>query len=147
MKVHELGHIVFYVTDIEKMVAFYEGVLGFHLIHRDVGIAVFGTPRTHHEMLLIEVGGVAKPKGLQPGLYHFGLKIGDSPEDTQKAYQELVAANVPILGASDHGVTHSLYIADPDGNEIELYSDVSDEWKTNPEAILTPIKPLHLTSR
>jgi catechol-2,3-dioxygenase len=145
MKVHELGHIVFYVTNLEKMVHFYETILGFHLIHKEQGVAVFGTPRTHHEMLLIEVGGVAGPKGVKPGLYHFGLKIGNSPEDTQNAYKELIAAGVRVIGASDHGVTHSLYIADPDGNEIELYSDVSDEWKTNPKAILTPIKRLPLT--
>jgi catechol-2,3-dioxygenase len=51
---------------------------------------------------------------------------------------------VPIIGTADHTVTHSLYILDPDGNELELYADVSDEWKTNPGAIMAPVKPLNL---
>jgi catechol 2,3-dioxygenase len=145
MNIQELGHVVFYVTNIQKMVAFYEGVLGFTLIHADTRTALFGTPRTHHEMLLIEIGGVAQPKTLQHGLYHIGFKIGDDPLDIQKAYKELVAKGITIYGASDHTVTHSLYIEDPDGNEIELYADVSDIWKTDSKAILSPIKRLPLS--
>jgi catechol 2,3-dioxygenase len=145
MNIKELGHVVFYVTNIQKMVAFYEGILGFTLIHADGHMALFGTPRTHHEMLLIEIGGTVQPKTMQHGLYHVGLKIGDTPEDIQRAYKELVAKGVTIYGASDHTVTHSLYIEDPDGNEIELYADVSDIWKTDSKAILSPTKRLLLS--
>ena len=54
-------------------------------------------------------------------------------------------AGVPISGASDHTVTHSLYIEDPDGNEIELYIDVQPElWRNDPSAVFAPIKPLRL---
>jgi catechol-2,3-dioxygenase len=63
----------------------------------------------------------------------------------RSVYKELVGKQVPIVGSSDHGVTHSLYILDPDGNELELYADVSDEWKTNPKAVLAPIRPLDLS--
>jgi len=49
-----------------------------------------------------------------------------------------------IIGATDHGVTHSLYILDPDGNELELYADIGDAWKTDSKAILAPAKPLRL---
>ena len=53
--------------------------------------------------------------------------------------------DVTILGASDHTVTHSLYIADPDGNEIELFIDVPGvDWKNDPALIGAPIKPLVL---
>lgn len=45
---------------------------------------------------------------------------------------------------TDHTVTHSIYILDPDGNELELYADVSTDWKSDPKAILAPPKPLHL---
>lgn len=48
------------------------------------------------------------------------------------------------MGTGDHGVTHSIYILDPDGNELELYVDVSDEWKENPLAVMTPVKSLNL---
>ena len=63
------------------------------------------------------------------------------------AVRQLHEAGVPVVGASDHGVTHSLYIDDPDGNEIELYIDVQPEtWRDDPMAVFAPIKPLHRSS-
>lgn len=73
-----------------------------------------------------------------------GLKVGESDDELRAAKAELEAAGVRMIGMSDHGVTHSLYLADPDGNELELYVDVDDSWKTNPSAVLSEIKPLHL---
>ena len=96
-------------------------------------------------MLLIEVGGAPRRRGMEPGLYHIGFKVADSTEELREVYRELVAANVHIVGTADHTVTHSIYVLDPDGNELELYADVSDVWKKNPQAILAPPKPLDLT--
>jgi len=145
MKIHELGHIVLYVTDIEKSANFYRDTLGFNEISRMRGAAIFSSGRTHHEMLLIEIGGKAPERTApKPGLYHIGFKIGDGPEAAQKAYKELVEAGVTIVGTGDHGVTHSIYILDPDGNELELYADVSEEWKNDPLAVLAPVKGLAL---
>lgn len=146
MKIQELGHVVLYVTDVRAMAAFYRDTLGFPMIAQEPGVAVFTTGRTHHELLMIEVGGVPKPPHApEPGLYHIGFKIGDRTEDVKAAYEELAAQGVRILGATDHGVTHSLYILDPDGNELELYADVSDAWKQDPLAILTPGRALKLS--
>lgn len=145
MKIVELGHIVLYVTNVERLAYFYRETLGFHEIVRNGVMALFSSGRTHHELLLIEVGGVSEPnRGVKPGLYHIGFKIGDGPESIREVYRELLQKNVPIVGTADHGVTHSIYVTDPDGNELELYSDVSDEWKKNPEAVMTPVKPLYL---
>lgn len=145
MRILELGHIVLYVTDLERSTAFYRDTLGFPCIAAGYGFVAFSAGRTHHEMLLIEVGGEVKEKRhLEPGLYHIGFKIGDGPESLREVYRELTEKQVPIVGATDHGVTHSLYILDPDGNELELYADVSDEWRKNPAAIMTPPKPLQL---
>ncbi|TSC76715.1 MAG: putative glyoxalase, partial [Parcubacteria group bacterium Gr01-1014_33] len=58
--------------------------------------------------------------------------------------KELKSKGVRITGTADHTVTHSIYILDPDGNELELYADVSDAWKQDPNAIMAPIKPLEL---
>jgi catechol-2,3-dioxygenase len=56
-----------------------------------------------------------------------------------------VDAGVNIVGSGDHGVTHSLYITDPDGNEIELYIDVQPEvWREDPMAVMAPVRPLQL---
>ena len=78
-------------------------------------------------------------------MYHFGLNIGETDDDLRAMVNTLHAAGATIVGASDHTVTHSLYILDPDGNEIELYVDVPGvDWKSNPALIGSPAKPLNL---
>ena len=145
MHILELGHVVLFVSNLERSATFYRDTLGFRELQRLGGAAIFSGGRTHHELLLIEVGGAPKehthPK---PGLYHIGFKIGNAHEDLVQAYHELEAKGVAIVGTADHTVTHSLYILDPDGNELELYADVSDIWKTDPRVILSPTKPLVL---
>jgi len=144
MQIKELGHIVLYVSDLKQSTSFYRDTLGFNLLSSGYGFSVFGTGRNHHEMLLIEVGGIAEKKVMKPGLYHIGFKIGDGHEAIEEVYKELKEKGVKIVGTADHTVTHSIYVLDPDGNELELYADVSDEWKTNPEAIMAPVKGLEL---
>ena len=155
MQVKELGHLVLYVRDLARSSAFYRDVLGWRQLMPPDGnplpvpAAAFAAPsqRTHHELLLIEVGpdAVPQPAGRRVGLYHFGLKVGDSDDELREALATVRDNGVTILGMSDHTVTHSLYIEDPDGNEIELYIDVPGvDWKSNPALIAAPIKPLHL---
>jgi len=152
MAVMELGHLVLYVRDVRRSADFYRDVLGWRQIIPDpgevpTGIAAFSGGRTHHELLLIEVGADAQPipAGRRVGLYHFGLKVGDSDDDLRQALQRVRDAGATVLGASDHQVTHSLYIADPDGNEIELYVDVPGvDWRSDPTLVAAPIRPLHL---
>ena len=149
MAIKELGHIVLYVRDVERSRRFYGDVLGWREIKQDSAypVAAFSSGRTHHELLLIEVGSQAAaiPAGRRVGLYHFGLKVGESDDELRAVRDSLVANDVKMVGASDHGVTHSLYIEDPDGNEIELYIDVQPAiWKEHPEAVFAPIKALSL---
>ncbi len=144
MRIKELGHVVLYVTNLKKLADFYRDILGFNEVVRQGPMAVFSSGRTHHEMLLIEVGGKPHSQEMKSGLYHIGFKVADSTEELKKVYQELKEKNVEILGTNDHTVTHSIYILDPDGNELELYADVSDEWKKNPNAIIAPVKSLDL---
>jgi catechol-2,3-dioxygenase len=150
MSVKELGHLVLYVRSVERSAAFYRDVLGWESVLPDtlgVPAAAFSSGRTHHELLLIEVGEGATelPRGRHLGLYHFGLKVGDSDEELREVVARLAEADVTIVGASDHTVTHSLYILDPDGNEIELYIDVPGvDWRSDPSLIMAPIKPLAL---
>jgi len=148
MKAHYLGHVVFYVKDLERSMAFYRDLLGFREIGWAFGdaAAALTCGRTHHELLLIEVGDApGSPKGHRLGLYHIGIKIGDSLEELRAAKAELEAAGITILGMSDHTVSQSLYLTDPDGNEVELYVDADPAiWEKNPQAVLSPIKPLRL---
>ncbi|HTR69291.1 MAG TPA: VOC family protein [Mycobacteriales bacterium] len=155
MEIKELGHLVLYVRDLERSAHFYRDVLGWRPIFDGADspvrlpAAAFCAPngRTHHELLLIEVGAdaAAIPQGRRVGMYHFGLKVGDSDDELRAALATLQDNGVTIVGASDHTVTHSLYIADPDGNEIELYVDVPGvDWRTDPSLVMAPIKPLRL---
>ena len=148
MKAHYLGHIVFYVKNLERSLAFYRDLLGFKEVGRIFGgkAAALTSGRTHHEFLLIEVGDApGPPTGHRIGLYHIGIKIGDSLDELRAAVKELEKAGVTITGASDHTVSQSLYLLDPDGNEVELYVDADPAiWEKNPAAVLAPIKPLRL---
>lgn len=152
MTVRELGHLVLYVHDVRRSAAFYRDVLGWRQIMPEpgvdpVGAAAFSSGRTHHELLLIEVGADATPipRGRRVGMYHFGLNVGESDDDLRAMVATLKETGATIVGASDHTVTHSLYIEDPDGNEIELYVDVPGvDWKTDPSLFAAPIRPLRL---
>jgi catechol-2,3-dioxygenase len=152
MSVRELGHLVLYVRDVARSATFYRDVLGWRQILPEpgevpTGAAAFSSGRTHHELLLIEVGPDATPipAGRRVGMYHFGLNIGESDDDLRAMVNTLQAAGATIVGASDHTITHSLYIEDPDGNEIELYVDVPGvDWKSNPSLIGAPTRPLAL---
>ncbi len=148
MKAHYLGHVVFYVKDLERSLAFYRDLLGFKEVGRIFNgkAAALTSGRTHHELLLIHVGDAPGPSpGPRRGLYHIGIKVGDSLEELRTAKRELEQAGLTIDGMSDHTVSQSLYLRDPDGNEVELYVDADEAlWKQNPGAVLSPIKPLRL---
>ncbi len=148
MKAHYLGHVVFYVKDLQRALGFYRDLLGFQEVGRifNGAAAALTSGRTHHELLLIQVGDAPRPPtGHRLGLYHIGIKVGDSLDELRDAKRELEAAGVVINGMSDHTVSQSLYLRDPDGNEVEVYVDASESvWKTNPAAVVAPIKSLAL---
>jgi catechol-2,3-dioxygenase len=108
---------------------------------------MFSSGRTHHELLLLAVGKDAAPipQGHRLGLYHIALKVGDTDDELREALQHITNEGVTMVGSADHGVTHSLYIKDPDGNEIELYVDVDATWREHPEAVAASgTRPLRL---
>jgi catechol-2,3-dioxygenase len=149
MGVKELGHVVLYVRDVERSRRFYGDVLGWPQIgevRMGMPVAAFTGGRTHHELLLIEVGADATPipPGRRVGLYHIGLKVGDSDDELRAMLARVEAAGTPVVGSSDHTATHSLYVLDPDGNEVELFIDVPDVDWSDPGTVLAPIRPLKL---
>jgi catechol 2,3-dioxygenase len=149
VKVKELGHVVLYVRDIGRSRRFYGEILGWPEvgdIPLGVPVAAFTSGRTHHELLLIQVGDDAAPvpPGRRLGLYHIGLKVGDSDDELRAVLSHIRAAGVELVGSSDHTVTHSLYVLDPDGNEIELYVDVPDVDWSDPGTVMSPVRPLRI---
>ena len=144
----ELGHVVLYVRDLEKSSAFYRDVVGLGqigLIFNGTG-ALFSGGRTHHELLLIQVDHAPGPlQGKRLGLYHVGWKVGDDMDALRDALHRVEAFGTEIDGLADHTVSHSLYVRDPDGNEVELYVDEPNyDWNERDDWMEAPVKPLDL---
>lgn len=144
----ELGHVVLYVRGLERSGAFYHEVVGLRRIGRIFNgrAEVFSGGRTHHELLLIEVGDAPGPlQGRRLGLYHTGWKVGERLDDLREAQRRVEAFGATIDGLADHTVSRSLYVRDPDGNEVELYVDNPDyDWSKNSDWLEAPIKGLEL---
>ncbi|MCR4302459.1 MAG: VOC family protein, partial [Sulfuricaulis sp.] len=108
-----LGHVVFYVRNLEKSTAFYRDVVGLEWLGRIFNgrAAMLTGGTTHHELLLIEVGAAPGPlQGKRIGLYHVGWKIGESLDDLRRAHERIQANGCDIDGMSDHTVSQSLYL-------------------------------------
>lgn len=149
MKAHYFGYIVFYVRELDRSLDFYEKLLGFKRggeFRQPFQAVALTSGRTHHEILLIEVGDApSPPRGRRLVFYHAGIKVGDSLGELQTVRDELLESGVPISGMSDNTVSQSLYLEDPDGNEVELYVDNPDvDWKADPSLVVSPIKRLEL---
>jgi catechol 2,3-dioxygenase len=127
MKTHHFEHVLFYVRDLEWSLMFYCDLLGFKKISRifDGKAAVLTSGHSHQELLLIEAS--ADPMvfpGWKLGLYRIEIKFGDCLDELLVMRRQLEEAGVSIIGMIDHNTRHSLYLVDPDGNEVELYATI-----------------------
>ncbi|HEV2754046.1 MAG TPA: VOC family protein [Solirubrobacteraceae bacterium] len=115
-----LGAVELTVGDLGRSVAFYEGSLGLQ-VHRREGVRAAMGAGGEDLLRLAEEPG-ARPAGRHAGLFHLALLYPGRTE-LAGALARLVAARTPLSGAADHGVSEALYLADPDGNGLELYAD------------------------
>ncbi len=140
----ELAHVVFYVRSLPPSVTFYTDIVGLTQVGNVFGgrAVMLTGGRTHHKLLLIEVGDTPGPSvGRRLGLYHVGWKIGESLADLRRAYEHIT----PIDGMANHTVSQSLYLSDPDDNEVELFVDAPDvDWHKSDAWMRDPVKPLKL---
>ena len=145
MEVQQLGHVVLNVRDRERSERFYTEVLGLPVAARmDAPPMTFFTLGDHHDFAIAEVGPEAPDATANsPGLAHVAFKVGNTTDDLRRAKLDLEALGVEIVFTFDHTVSQSIYFTDPDGNAIEVYVDVSDVWRTDPNAVAT-IAPLSL---
>jgi len=127
----DIGHVHLKVADLDRALAFYQGVLGFELTTRMGPSAAFLSAGGYHHHIGLNTwesrGGQPPPPGTT-GLYHVAIRYPDRAA-LADALRRLVDGRIPLEGASDHGVSEALYLHDPDGNGLELYWDrPRDQW-------------------
>ncbi len=126
-----IGHVHLKVADLDRALAFYCGVLGFELTQRYGSQAAFISAGGYHHHIGLNTwesqGGTPPPHGTT-GLYHLAI-LYPTRHALADALRRLIAAGIPLDGASDHGVSEALYLHDPDENGVELYWDrPTEEW-------------------
>lgn len=126
-----IGHVHLKVSDLDRSIAFYHGILGFDLVARYGDEAAFLSAGGYHHHLGLntwESQGGERPAPGTTGLYHSAILYPSRPA-LGRALRRLVEAGWPLGGAADHGVSQALYLDDPDGNGVELYWDrPREEW-------------------
>ncbi len=130
----DIGQVHLKVADLERALGFWVGVLGFELMQRYGQGAAFVSAGGYHHHIGLNVwhsrGGPPPPENAT-GLYHVAIRYPDR-RTLADALRRLIAAGIPLDGASDHGVSEALYLRDPDGNGVELYRDrPKEQWPTD----------------
>jgi catechol 2,3-dioxygenase len=135
-----IGHVHLKVSDLQRSLDFYCGVLGFELTQRLGSDAAFISAGGYHHHLGLNTwesrGGSPPPAGTT-GLYHVAIRY-PARASLADALRRLEAAGMPLDGTADHGVSEALYLHDPDGNGLELYWDRPREsWPHAPDGRVT----------
>ena len=131
-----LNHLVLYVRDARKSLPFYRDVLGFQPTAEPTDRGVFlraSGSENHHDLALFSIGAQAPgpTKGQQVGMYHAAYEVA-SLDDLAEAREKLIEAGA-LVGETDHGASLSLYVHDPDGNELEIFWLLPrEEWERKP---------------
>jgi catechol 2,3-dioxygenase len=110
-------------------------VLGFEIMQRMGDSAAFISAGGYHHHIGLntwESKGASPPPPRHTGLYHLGIRYPTRP-DLASAVRRVVHAGISLAGASDHGISVSVYLTDPDGIGLELTWDrPSAEWPRTP---------------
>lgn len=134
-----IGHVHLKVANLQRALDFYCGVLGFELTQRLGDSAAFISAGGYHHHIGLNTwesqGGSPPPPGTT-GLYHLAI-LYPTRAALADALRRVLAADIPLDGASDHGVSEALYLRDPDENGIELYRDrPQEDWPHTPDGRL-----------
>jgi catechol 2,3-dioxygenase len=134
-----IGHVHLKVADLERAIAFYRDVLGFEVTQRYGTQAAFLSAGGYHHHIGLntwESKGGSPPPGGTTGLYHVAILYATRAA-LADALRRVLAAGIPIDGASDHGVSEAIYLRDPDGNGVELYRDrAPEDWPRKADGAL-----------
>ncbi len=135
------GHVNVYVGDLRAADEFYRGALGIALAFDEPGVAArfLSNGNTHHDIALMQAsdrelagrdGRVQKSseRGRRPGLNHIAFET-PTEAGLVEGHRRALERSVTIHRCFDHVVSRSVYLPDPDGNEIELYADTDSDWR------------------
>ncbi len=144
-----IGHVHLTVKNLDRSLSFYRDLLGFEVTAWFGDSAVFLSAGGYHHHIGLNTWYDEKSTKIpkrEIGLYHFAI-LYPTRKELARAFKKLWEEKYPIQGASDHGVSESIYIADPDGNGVELYADRPIyEWPRDDEGKLSMVaKALNLT--
>lgn len=144
----DIGHVNLTVTSLERSLSFYRDVIGLHVTQRDSQSVFLAAGGYHHHVALNIWGAGGSAIRLsehRAGLHHFALRLPDVRALCEVVLRVMRAKHA-LLGATDHGVNLAVYLADPDGNGIELMVDrPRSEWPTRADGeIAIGFAPLDL---
>jgi len=145
----ELGHVALRVSELERAIDFYQKAVGLKIVGRIGGgrAALLTGGRQHHELLLAAAPSMDAGASPRQPLYHVAWRVGEGLDALRAAKDRLDRIGCPIEGAVDHGVSWSLYLRDPDSNQVELFADNPGvDWRRSSEWLNAPSLPLDLTS-
>jgi catechol 2,3-dioxygenase len=139
-----LGHVNFYVADVERSMTFYTRVLGLEETYRTPlgGGGFVSNGNTHHDVGFTDAHGpLGAPRGATPGqLSHLALEL-ESERELVESYECATRAGITFLRTTDHDIAHSVYGLGPEGVVYELYADVVKDWRRQRSGIVTKRKP------
>jgi catechol 2,3-dioxygenase len=135
-----IGHVHLRVSDLDRALAFYQGVLGFDLTQRFGRQAAFLSAGGYHHHIGLNtwesLGGKPPAPG-STGLYHLAV-LYPTRAALGVALRRLVDHGIQLDGAANHGVSEALYLRDPDENGVELYWDrPREQWPRDAKGELT----------
>ena len=122
-RINKVGHVVLSVKDVEASVKFYSEALGMEVMRLREGNAAFLSFGTqHHDIALFKA-----PEGAEMGtlgLNHIAFQIEGGETELRQLYGRLVQHGAKVDYTTDHGMTHSVYFFDPDGNRLEIFCEM-----------------------
>lgn len=137
----ELGYVALNVRNLELQSLFYQQVLGLQVLTENSKQIDLGVGQTTLVRLIqtAQDGDVSHSYGL----YHLAIVL-PSREDLGTIFRHLIDNTVPLQGASDHGYSEAIYLADTEGNGIEIYHDLpQDTWDVRSDGrIIGKTKPM-----
>lgn len=141
-----LGAVWLSVRQLGKMIDFYHGLLGLEVLSSERKQAVLGFEHDHPLIVLAQKAGDVDRPDNAAGLYHFAL-LTPMRARLAQALKRLVQTGYPLQGAADHFVSEAIYLADPEGNGIEIYADrPRDTWQWDGDRLRIGTVPLDVNS-